>query len=31
MMFFTDGIVNWDEVVERTTQWVNEMTEEGSY
>lgn len=31
MMFFADGVVDWNKVVERTTQWVNEMIEEGSY
>lgn len=31
MMFFDDGVVDWDKVVERTIEWGNAMMEEGSY
>ena len=31
MIYFADGTVEWDKVVERSIQWVNEMMEEGSY
>lgn len=31
MIFFPDGAVKWDEVIEHTIKWINEMTKDERY